>query len=60
MHSPDCVQCPLEQLLRSRSAEIREELRLMNPKTDLNYERLYQVLIDVDADLRLLKERADA
>jgi hypothetical protein len=43
-----------------RSAEIREELRLMNPKTDLNYERLYQVLIDVDADLRLLKERADA
>ena len=32
----------------------------MNPKTDLNYERLYQVLIDVDTDLRLLKERADA
>jgi hypothetical protein len=60
MHSLDCVQCPLEQLLRSRSDEIREELRLMNPKTDLNYERLYQVLIDVDTDLRLLKERADA
>jgi hypothetical protein len=60
MHSTDCVQCPLEQLLRSRSAEIRQELRLMNPNTDPNYERLFQVLIDVDTDLRMLKEPADA
>jgi hypothetical protein len=58
--SPDCVQCFLEQLLRSRSGEIRQELRLMNPNTDPNYERLYQVLIDVDTDLHMVKERADA
>jgi hypothetical protein len=60
MHSPDCVQCFLEQLLRSRSSEIRQELRLMNPNTDPNYDRLFQMLIDVDTDLRMLKERADA
>ena len=59
-HSPDCGQCLLEQLLRSRSAEIRQELRLMNPNTDPNYDQLFQMLIDVDTDLRMLKERADA
>lgn len=32
----------------------------MNPKTDSNYGRLYQVLIDVDTDLRMLEEPADA
>ena len=60
MHSPDCARCLLERLLLSRSNEIRQELRAMNPKTDPNYRQLYQVLIDVDTDLRLLKERADA
>ena len=60
MRSPDCGQCLLELTLLSRSSEIRQELRLMNPKTDPNYDRLYQVLIDVDTDLRMLKERADA
>lgn len=60
MHSPDCGQCLLEQTLLSRSSEIRRELRLMNPKTDSNYGRLYQVLIDVDTDLRMLEEPADA
>jgi hypothetical protein len=59
-HSPDCAQCLLEQQLRSRSGEIRQELRLMNPNTDPNYDRLFQMLIDVDTDLRTLKERADA
>ena len=59
-HSPDCAQCLLEQTLRSRSAQIRQELRLMNPNTDHNYDLLFKVLIDVDTDLRMLKERADA
>jgi hypothetical protein len=59
-HSPDCTQCLLEHTLRSRSGEIRQELRLMNPNTDPNYDRLFQMLIDVDTDLRTLKERADA
>ena len=56
----DCEVCLLENMLRSRSGEIRQELRLMNPNTDSNYNLLFQVLIDVDTDLRMLKERADA
>jgi hypothetical protein len=56
----DCEACLLEQMLRSRSSEIRHELQTMNPVTDPNYERLFQVLIDVDTDLRMLKEPADA
>jgi hypothetical protein len=54
------VMCGLEQLFRARSSEIRAELRIMNPITDPNYDRLFQVLINVDTDLRMLKERADA
>lgn len=53
--SRDCVRCELEQLLKARSGEIRQELRLMNPVTDPNYDRLYHVLIYVDTDLRTLK-----
>ena len=56
----DCEVCLLENMLRSRSGEIRQELRRMNPNTDSNYDLLFQVLIDVDTDLRMLKERADA
>ena len=56
----DCVMCGLEQLFRARSSEIRAELRIMNPITDPNYDRLYQVLVDVDTDLRMLKQPADA
>jgi hypothetical protein len=52
--------CALEHLLRARSSEIRQELRLMNPNTDPNHDRLFNVLVDVDTDLRMLKERADA
>jgi hypothetical protein len=58
--SENCEGCLLEQMLRSRSSEIRRELQTMNPVTDPNYERLFQVLINVDTDLRMLKERADA
>jgi hypothetical protein len=57
MHPPDCVACHLDEVLKSRSGEIRRELRLMNPKTDPNYDLLYQVLIDVDTDIGVLKCR---
>ena len=60
MGSPDCVECQLEEVLKARSGVIRHELRQMNPVTDPNYQRLFQVVIDVDTDLRMLKERADA
>ena len=55
-----CEMCILEHLLRARSSEIRQELRLMNPNTDPNHDRLFNVLVDVNTDLRKLKERADA
>jgi hypothetical protein len=40
-------------VLRSRSGEIRRELRVMNPITNPNYDGLFQVLIGVDHDRRL-------
>ena len=53
----DCVLCELEQTLRSRSGEIRRELQVLNPVTEPNYERLFQVLVEVDRDLGTLKGR---
>jgi hypothetical protein len=53
----ECVICELEQRLRSRSGEIRRELQVLNPVTEPNYDRLFQVLIAVDQDLRMLKGR---
>jgi hypothetical protein len=53
----DRVLCELEQTLRSRSGEIGDELRALNPVTEANYERLFQVLVDVDRDLGTLKGR---
>jgi hypothetical protein len=53
----DCVVCELERMLRARSTEIRDELRVLNPNTEPIYERLFQVLIHVDQDLRMLKGR---
>lgn len=55
-----CEMCVLEHILRARSSEIRQELRLMNPNTDPLHDRLFNVLVGVDTDLRMLKERADA
>jgi hypothetical protein len=52
-----CGLCELEQVLRSRSGEIRRELQVLNPVTEPNYERLFQVLVEVDRDLGTLKGR---
>ena len=48
----DCVIC-----LRARSGQIRRELQVLNPVTEPNYQRLFQVLIEVDRDLGTLKGR---
>ena len=56
----DCAMCELQQMLRTRSVEIRHELQKMNPITDPNYDTLFHVLIGVDQDYRKSKERADA
>jgi hypothetical protein len=53
----DCVMCDLETTLRARSGEIRRELQNLNPVSEPNYERLFQVLVDVDTDHRMLKGR---
>ena len=50
-----CVMCQLEQMLRARSGEIRRELQQMNPVTEPNYPTLFQALVDVDTDYRMLK-----
>ncbi len=56
--SPDCIECQLEEVLKARFGEIRHELRMMNPTIDPNYDRVYQALIYVDTDLRMLKGEA--
>jgi hypothetical protein len=53
----NCVMCELERTLRSRSGEIRRELQVLNPVTEPNYERLFQVLVEVDTDIGVLKGR---
>ena len=57
MTTGDCILCELEQALRSRSGEIRDALRVMNPVTDPYYAGTFQVLIEVDRDLGTLKGR---
>ena len=51
----DCVLCELEEALRSRSGEIRRELQVLNPVTEPNFNRLFQVLVEVDRDRLMLK-----
>lgn len=46
-----------EFLLRRRSAAIRQRLQKLNPTTDAQYDTLFQELIDIDGELRRLKER---
>jgi len=53
----DCIVCELEQTLRARSNKIRCELQQMNPVTEPNYERLFQMLVEVDRDLGTLRGR---
>jgi hypothetical protein len=53
----DCVLCELEKTLRSRSGEIRRELQTLNPVTEPNYDRLFQVMVEVDRDFGVLKGR---
>ena len=55
MTAADCVLCELEQTLRFRSGEIRRELQVLNPVTEPNFDRLFQVLVEVDTDIGVLK-----
>ena len=51
----DCVMCEVEQMLRS--VEIRAELQQLNPVTEPNYPTLFEALVEVDTDYRMLKVR---
>ena len=53
----DCILCELEQALRSRSSEIRDALRVMNPVNDPYYAGTFQGVIEVDRDIGTLKGR---
>jgi hypothetical protein len=53
----DCVMCEVEQMLRARSVKIRAELQQLNPVTEPNYPTLFQALVEVDTDYRMLKVR---
>jgi hypothetical protein len=39
------------------SSETREELRVVNPIIEPNYERLFQVIVDVDSEVLMLRGR---
>jgi hypothetical protein len=52
-----CGICELERILKDRSRGLRDVLRKMNPTTDPRYDRLFDELVTVDRDLRMLKGR---
>jgi hypothetical protein len=52
--SAGCLVCEIEAAIIARSREVRRELQIMNPITDQNYQGLFHVLVNVDADRRTL------
>ena len=49
-----------EFLLKSRSDQMRMRLQKMNPLTDTGYDGLFQELVQVDGELRRLREGGSA
>ena len=49
-----------EFALQRRSDELRRHLQALNPTTDPDYDRLFQELIEMDGELRRLREAAAA
>lgn len=50
-----CSICELEMLLKERDRELRRSLQRRNPVTDTAYDQLFQELIDIDRDRRILR-----
>jgi hypothetical protein len=53
----DCAICSLERVLLTRARDLRTELVRLDPRRDRRYARLFDVLVGVDRDLRMLKGR---
>jgi DNA primase len=45
-------------VLKAQSDEVRGKLQRMNPTTDANYDELFRRLVEIDGELRRLKERS--
>jgi DNA primase len=45
-------------VLKARSDEVRGKLQRMNPTTDAEYDELFRRLVEIDGELRRLKERS--
>jgi DNA primase len=60
--SPDYASAVVDRLraftLRARSEELRGRLQRLNPTTDADYDGLFRQLVEVDGELRRLKERS--
>jgi hypothetical protein len=46
-----------EFALKRRSTSLRQELQKLNPQTDERYDKLFQELIEIDGELRRLRQR---
>jgi len=53
----DCGVCALERVLLARARDLRAELVTLDPRRDPRYGRMFDVLVAVDRDLRMLKGR---
>ena len=60
--SPEYASAVVDSLrgfvLRARSDELRAQLQKRNPTTDADYDDLFRQLVEVDGELRRLKERS--
>jgi hypothetical protein len=45
-------------VLKAQSDEVRGTLQRMNPTTDADYDELFRRLVEIDGELRRLKERS--
>jgi hypothetical protein len=45
-------------VLKAQSDEVRGRLQRMNPTTDADYDELFRRLVEIDGELRRLKERS--
>ena len=60
--SPEYASAVVDSLrgfvLRARSDELRAQLQKLNPTTDVAYDEQFRQLVEVDGELRRLKERS--
>jgi hypothetical protein len=53
----ECGICALERVLVARARDLRADLVTLDPRRDPRYGRMFDVLVAVDRDIRMLKGR---